>query len=77
MMAVVFAILAGLAGIAQVRLLARGTTRAPNPFSLFARLLLVATVLVLAALAGHLLVAAAGWFAGYALMVAVTYWRLR
>lgn len=67
----IFAI-AGLAvGIAQAGLLARAAAHGPHPLGLLVRVGLVASVLVVAAVSGHLLAAAAGWLLGFAAAVVV------
>jgi hypothetical protein len=72
-----FALGGALAGMAQSGLLARASRSGPAPVSIFARLLLVGAVLFLAARAGHLASATAGWMAGFAAAGVLLHRRLR
>jgi hypothetical protein len=77
MTGVVFVLCGTAAGVAEAILLARATRGRPHPLSFLGRLLLVAGVFVLAAKAGHLVLAAAGWALGFAAAAVVAYRRLR
>jgi len=71
------AAMAGLAaGLAHGLLLGRSAGRPPAAFGLVARALLVGVVLLLAARAGQLVPATAGWFVAFALTVGVLRARL-
>lgn len=65
MTAVLFACMGVVAGVAQAALLARGARNGAHALSFLTRLLLVAVVLLAAALAGHLILGALGWMAGF------------
>jgi di/tricarboxylate transporter len=75
--AALFAMSGLAAGLIQSGLVARSARRAPHPAAFAARYLLVGAVLVTAALAGQLVICAAGWLAGFAGGAAVVYRRLR
>jgi hypothetical protein len=65
-MAALFALLGTLAGVVEVALLWRAASSGGDPVGVILRLLLVGSVLLAAAVAGHLLPAGAGWAAGFA-----------
>jgi len=65
------------AGAAQASLLARSAGRSPSPFSALARLLLVGSVLLVAARAGYLVPAALCWMLGFGAACGLAYRRLR
>ena len=62
---VVFALLGTLAGVVEIVLLRRTVGPGVGPFGVVVRLLLVGSVLYIAALEGHLIPAAAGWAVGF------------
>ena len=76
MTAALFALAGVIAGSTQAFLLARRAGGGPDAFSFLGRYLLVAVVLVLSALAGHILPAAAGWGLGFTVSAVVAYRRL-
>ncbi len=75
MIDVLYFALGAVAGVAQSMLLSRSARRGPNPLSVLVRLVAVAAVLVFAAVAGHLLVAAAGWLGAFLVTGAMLLWR--
>jgi hypothetical protein len=72
-----FALLGAAAGVAQAGLLARSPQGRANPLAFLARFVLVGAVLVLAARAGSLAAATAGWLAGFVAAGAVALRGLR
>lgn len=66
-----FALAGAFAGVAQAGLLVRTLRENAHPLSFLLRLLLVGGVLFVAARAGGLLPAAAGWFTGFCASVAI------
>jgi hypothetical protein len=65
MTAALFALLGVVAGVVEVALLWRATGSGADPFGVILRLFLVGSVLLVAAVAGQLLPASAGWAAGF------------
>lgn len=72
-----FILFGAIAGVLQAGSLARAARGAANPFAPLLRLLAVGAVLVVAARAGALLAAAAGWLAGFVIAAVVIARRLR
>lgn len=72
-----FAIAGVVVGLAQAGLLARAVGHRPHPLGFVLRLGLVAVVLVVAALRGQVLAAAAGWLLGFVVAVLVVQRRWR
>jgi hypothetical protein len=71
-----FATLAGLAGAAQTVMLARSVGHPSLLGSFLVRYALVAAVLVVAALAGQIFWAAAGWAVGFGAAAVITHRRM-
>lgn len=61
-----FTLLGALAGVAEAALLRRSVSSRVPPFGMILRLVMVGSILIAAAVAGHLLPAALGWAAGFA-----------
>lgn len=77
MSAVLFGLAGAAAGTTEVMwLLAQTSRQRPHPLAFGARLFIVATVLLLAALNGHLLAGAVGWMVGFFVATLIAYWRL-
>lgn len=72
-----FALLGALVGAVQAGLLARTVGIHPQPVLTLLRLVLVGGVLLLSALAGHLVAGAAGWLTGFAVAGMRAHRRLR
>jgi hypothetical protein len=75
-MMLAFALLAATAGAVQAWMLLRAATR-PALRWLVLRAVLVLSVLVAAAAAGHIVAGAVGWLVGFALTTALLARRLR
>jgi hypothetical protein len=71
-----FIIVAAAVGVLHARMLASAAARGPHPLTLLLRFSLVAGVLVVAALTGHLFAAAGGWAAGFAVAAVISHRRL-
>jgi hypothetical protein len=75
--AALFVALGVAVGVAHAALLARAARSGPSPLGALVRLLLVASVLVLAATLDHVAAAAIGWGIGFVVAAAVIRRRLR
>ncbi|GHG96394.1 hypothetical protein [Comamonas sp. JC664] len=72
-----FALLGAAAGVVQAHLLVNAARGRAGALSLLLRLGLVGAVLLVSALAGHLVAGAAGWLAGFAATSALVQRRFR